>query len=373
MSHEITKIDRQQGLQQAWHNLTEVLPVIILATCFLASWDVLKRKLFRPMKAKDANGADVTVFQETDTCELVCTDDDSIIIGKPVHCETYTVLTNKSFLEIVQKTMDKIRGSFVASLGSVCARARIFVSLAIPRDLGTIDDAISARVNAKAKTLSIGAAGREFEFYLNFLSSHDKSAPFTVVLSSICTVCNNTFNMNLTDKDGAKLRISIPHTKNMATALENVPEIIDAFFVSAQKFIEVMTALEQIPISASDAKAFFTGFLFEKDKSQSDNGQSEAEENEISTRRANQIDRLTSLFVSGKGNAGQNLCDVFSAVTDYYSHENSGGDDKEKQIASSEFGNGAAMKAYAFAILQDDKKTAKLIAKGQKVLAGAKE
>lgn len=361
MAHKIGKHDKQQGTQMAWHNLTEVLPVILLANCFLSTFDVVKRRLLRLLK-------DGTT-EETETCELVCTDDDTIRIGKPVDCVSYTVLGTKQFLGIVQGCMDKIRGSFVASVGSVCDRARIFVSLAIP-NLETLETAQSI---TSGQTLRINAAGRDFEFYLSFLSSFDKSCPFTVVMSSICVVCNNTFDATLNDKDGKKLRISIPHTKNMNAALQDVPEIVDAFFTSAQVFAKTMNDFAAIPISANDAKAFFAGFLAEKDKSQEADDASESDVAEMSTRREGRVDRLLSLFVSGKGNSGANHADLFSAITDYYSHESSGGDDKEKQIASSMFGNGATMKAAAFAIMKDDARTAKLIAKGHKLLVGAKE
>lgn len=346
MSHEIRENDKQQGIEMAWHGLTEILSVILLATCWLANWDVTKRKLFRIL-------ADGTK-EETDTCEITCTDDEKTVIGKPVHCETYTLLTNKRFLEIVQDALNRIPGAIVASVGSLCGRARIFVTLKI------------------AQLEIMETAGREFKPYLSFLSSHDKSAPFTGVLNTTCTVCNNTFSMNLLDADGDAFRIRIPHTKNMEAHLKDVPEIVAAFFRTSQKFAEVMNALHSIPITTEDARAFFAGFLFDKAESETD-GKTGKEIGEISTRKANQIDRLTILFREGKGNKGANLSDVFSAITDYYSHESSGGDDKLKQEASSSFGDGAAMKSFAFVILQDDKRTARLIETGKKVLANVKD
>lgn len=341
MSHEITNTDKQQGIEQAWHGLTEVLPVILLAKCFLATWDVIKRPLYRKY-IKDGK----PVEEVTDSSEIVCTDDPAIIIGKPVE-PSYSLFTNKGFLALVQSALDLIQGAIVASVGSVCSRGRIFVTLQVP------------------EMKSFMAAGREFKPYLNFLSSHDKSCPFTLNLSTICTVCNNTFGMNLRDEDNKTLRIRVKHTRGMAAILEDVPQIIAAYFVSVQKFMEVMNALQEIPISEADAKAFFAGFLTEKDDN---SDKSQAEKSELSTRRTNQIERLVELFKTGAGNKGQNLSDMFQSVTDFYSHENSGGDDKLRQLASSEFGTGQTMKAYAFSILQNDKKTAEIIAKGKKVL-----
>lgn len=362
MSHEIGKNDKQQGITMAWHNLTEVLSVITLATCFLAAWDVFKRPLFR--KVKDATVPGGIREEETDACEVVCTDDENIVIGKTVDCNSYTLLSNVRFLTICQDTLNLIRGAIVASVGSVCDRGRIFVSLALPRDLPKLGE-------SAVHTLT--AAGREFQFFLTFFSSHDKSAPFGVQMSSVCTVCNNTFNMNLNDRDGERLSIRIPHTKNMGAALDDVPAIVDAFFTSAQRFADVMNSLALVPIDEENARNFFAGFLAKKDKAIEADDASESEVAETNTRRMNRITRLVELFVSGKGNGGKNHADVFSALTDFYSHESSGDVSPLRQMASSEFGNGQTMKATAFAILCDDKKTASTIAHGKAYLANASE
>lgn len=380
MSHEIGQHDKQQGIAMAWHGLTEVLETIVLAACFLAGWDVRKRPLYRPVAVEsvqsrlesarntlaemetegESDEAEIsaqrtlianlettvaTGFESTSACEVVCTDNESVIIGKPVDCDSYSLLTNSGFLAIVQSAFERISGAIVASVGSVCNRARIFVTLQLP------------------KLPSFVAADREFRPYLNFLSSHDKSAPFIVNLSTVCTVCNNTFSMNLQDSENKSFRVEVRHTKNMASMLADVPEMIEAFYATAHKFQTVLNHLGEIPVSGQDARNFFTGFLFEKDEA--------AEIDTISTRRLNQIDRLTILFVSGKGNNGKNLADVFSAVTDFYSHEsvNSKGNNVQGQIESSEFGSGAAMKSLAFVILQDDKRISELIAKGATILA----
>jgi hypothetical protein len=347
MSHEITAIDKQQGITQAWHGLTEVMSVILLNVCFLATWNVRKRPLYRPVVTKDAATGQITKtdYVETSACEVICTDDENIVIGKPVDRESYSLLDNSSFLAIVQSAMDRISGAVVASVGSVCARARIFVTLQIPQ------------------LPSFVAADREFKPYLNFLSSHDKSAPFTVNLSTVCTVCNNTFTMNLLDADNSSFRVEIRHTKNMADSLADVPAMIEAFYATAHKFATTLNDLAKIEITASNARNFFAGFLTEKD--------GEASQVELSGRRLNQIDRLTLLFATGKGNNGRNLADVFSAITDYYSHEsvNASGKNTQGQIESSEFGSGAAMKTLGFVVLQDAERVAKLTTRGETVFA----
>jgi hypothetical protein len=344
MSHEISNIDKQQGIEMAWHKLTEVIQTIILGTCWLSKWDVEKR----PMKEPDGS--------ESEFCRVVCTDDSKIKIGKPVHCDTYGLVSNANFLRICENALREIPGAVVASVGSVCERGRIFVSIKLP------------------ELSEYRAAGRVFVPYLNFLSSHDLSAPFDVNTSNICTVCNNTFSANLTILEGQKsglkaaqiasekaqaVRARMKHTKNVMERLENVPEIVSGFHGAQMMFKMEMERLAKEQVSVDDANALFAGFLLGN----------ESADKPLSTRRENQVDRLVHLFRKGAGNGGENRADAFSAFTDYYTHENAGGDNIMRQVVSSEYGDGAARKQEAWNMLRDEKKFSATLARGQQVLA----
>jgi hypothetical protein len=343
MSHEITNIDRQEGIEMGWHKLTVVKPLIELLSSWLAQWDVSKV----PMLEGDGSASEY--------CRITCTDDPKIRIGAPVHCESYGLVTNADFLRIINTAIREIPGAKVASVGSVCGRSRIFVSVKLE------------------ELAEFKAAGRSFVPYLNFLSSHDMSAPFAVNTSNICTVCNNTFGMNLSSlsqRSGMKaaqsasesakaVRVVMKHTKNVMERLENVPEIVDGFHGAQALFKLEMDKLAAAPIKIDDANALFAGFL---------TARTEVKE-PMSTRRANQVNRLTELFVRGAGNEGQNRADWFSAATDYYSHENAGGDDRMRQFVSSEFGSGQTAKAGAWDLIRDDKAIEATLARGKTVLA----
>lgn len=344
MSHEISKIDRQQGIEMAWHKLTEVVQTIFLKTCWLAAWDVEKK----PMKEPDGS--------ESEFCRLVCTDDSKIRIGNPVHCDSYGLITNADFLRVCENALREIPGATVASVGSICERGRIFVSIKL------------------AELSEYKAAGREFKPLLNFLSSHDLSAPFSVNTSNICTVCNNTFSANLmsfgkqlsglkaselASEKAKAVRVVLKHTKNVMDRLENVPEIISGFHGAQMMFRVEMERLAKEKVAVDDANALFAGFLTG----------SEATDKPLSTRRANQVDRLVDLFRRGAGNSGKNRADVFSAFTDYYTHENAGGDNILRQVVSSEYGDGATRKQEAWSMLRDEKKYSATLARGQQVLA----
>ncbi len=341
MSHEINEHDKQQGLTHAWHGLTEVLPVISLLTCWLAQWDVMPRTLWRIITGAD--GAETRT--DSGFQELACTDKPGLTVSKePISPESYHVLTNKAFLALVADCMMGIPGAIVASVGSLCNRARIFVTLAVP-DVG-----------------SFVAAGREFKPYLNFLSSHDKSAELTVVASTVCTVCNNTFSANLQNTEGDTLRIGIKHRPGMAARIANIPGVVAAYYATVEHFKAVMDKLASMPCTALEAQAFFAGLLMDGEGRKSSEG--------LSTVSRNKVTRLVELFATGAGNDGNGWDDVFQAVTDYYTHESAGDKaSKQAQEETSEYKTGATKKARAYAILQDDKTMAEIIAKGQTYLA----
>jgi len=319
--------------------LTQILSKILLPESWLAKWDLVKSPLF---------SADGT---ESEYCELVCTDNKSIRVGRPVHKETYGFLSNADFLAIVRDSMELIPGAIVESLGSVCARGRIFVGISVP------------------EVKELKAAGRVFYPYLNFLSSHDMSAPFLVNMSTVCPVCDNTFRANLHDTENKAFRVIIPHTKNAKMAVANVPRLVDCYCGTAAKFAAIMDSMANESVSTSQAERFFAGFLAAKDDNEANRiVTTRADGIKISTRAENQRNRLVELFVSGKGNRGNDRSDLFGAITDYYSHESSGGRDVWKQIASSEFGSGQTSKDRAYGILQNNDRTDLMIRAGDALL-----
>ena len=328
MSHEISAIDRQQGLKQAWHKLTQIIPNLSLENCFLNEWEAAKRPLYR-----EVNGN----FQKTDNCEIYCTDKPEITLGKAIDCESYGLISNANFLKIVGEAIGAIDGAKVVSVGSVSERNKVFVSI----ELKELE--------------SFKAAGREFKAFLNFGHSFDQSSPFWVNTSNICTVCANTFGMNL--REGGKLS-SIKHTKNALLKLENVPAIVEGFLGAQAEFKAIMETLGNEGFDREDSRPFFAGLL------------SSGAKGELSTRRMNQVNQLDYLFVKGAGNKGETRADAFSAVTDWATHENAGGmKDVGRQIASSEFGQGLALKQRSFEILQSESYIRELVTLGAENLA----
>lgn len=324
MAHRIYIHDKQQGLVQAWHGLTEVRPALTLDDNWLRDWDLIPCPLY------DADGGELPWRY------LRCSDDKSIIIGQPYNPNTFQPVDNKAFLQMIH---DSISGTqhTVASVGSLRNRSRVFVSIKL---MGMEN---------------FEAAGRQFSAYLNFGNGHDKSSVLWVNTSNICTVCDNTFTFNLvevenkaTADDGDDIRIRQRHTKNVILQLPEIAKLVDKACGVQGEFKAAMDALHKQPLDVPGARQLFAGFLGRAISP-------EAAVKGLSTRAANTVSRLGELFVSGRGNRGETVADAVSAVTDYYSHYSSGKDaDPLKQVISSDYGSGNNAKRAFWGIVTDE-------------------
>lgn len=334
MSSGITAIDRIESLTQEWHGAADIKSPADwnLSNCWLSRFNVEKRPLYRSI-----NGA----FIPTETCELFCTDDPRIVVGKPINCESYGLIDNSVFLRMVSEALLSIKGAKLASVGSVCGRNKVFVSVSLPDSV-----------------LSI--AGNEHKLFLSFGNGFDLQSVLYVCASGVKTVCANTDRMNLMIAKGDKsapVNLTIRHTKNAVDRIENVSEIIDGFYGAAALYRATIERLSEQKVSEGTARNYFAGLLA--------NGKRE----EISTRRLNQVNRLTELFSVGAGNRGESRADCYGAITDYATHESSGGRDNPwKQVATSEFGAGNELKRRALATL-DSSEFPSLVAIGEGNLA----
>lgn len=331
MSHEIQQFDKQFGLSQAWHGLTEVREDLALDNedFYLSQWDVKEAHAHffvddEEIKMISGSGerssrAATDCEGEKGEAENVCKKlyipmEEGNLSVSGVYGDSYTPLSNEKFLSIIKASLDACGLPYtVESVGSVFNRRRTFVSI----PLHGLED--------------FKTGEREFKAYLNFQNSFDGSCAFLANTSNVCTVCNNTFSANL--REGGAL---IKHTKNMLDRLENLPEVIAEAINVQKEFANDFLTLHSLEVREDHAKALCIAFLSKA---------------KLSTRGFNTSERLIELFNTGKGNAGKTYADLFSAFTDFYSHESAGGDDANKQFVSSEFGSGADKKREAMQFL----------------------
>lgn len=336
MAHNIKEMDTQEGRSQAWHGLSVIIPDLNLDNCCLNKWELEPQPLYLN------NGV------KTDFAILACSDAPDHFIGAPFNPETFKPISNRDFLNLIR---DSISGTkhVVTSAGSVRNRGRVFVSIAL---------------NGME---SFKAAGRDFSAFLNFGNGHDKSSVLWVNTSSICTVCDNTFSANLftaeqKESKNDDLKARVRHTKHAALKLPALADLIDKAIGVQGEFAAAMDSLAKEPVRAP--QGLFAGFIG-RNVSDASKG--------LSTRSVNTSLRLVELFKSGKGNRGESLADAFSAVTDFYSHESSGGDNRLKQVLSSEYGSGQEAKSSFWRIVKDDDRVEETTRHGLELLAATKD
>lgn len=258
---------------------------------------------------------------ETDYKILQCSDTGAIV-GKPF-AESYGLVNNADFIAIIETiciVLEKMGLKYqISTTGTLQNRERSFISLKIEHGNETIID------------------GREFKMFLNCLNSIPSNSGCTVTFAnnSFCVCCANTFAHVLQGKDGSKFHAAIKHTKNVKAVLEDVPILVEAYFSGNEKLFANLRHFATFPVGLVDAENFFAAFIGRTLKGDL------TDKSELKTRSANIIDKLSNLFVRGKGNKGETALDVFQAVTEYYTHFSAGeSDDKNKQFNSSENGDG---------------------------------
>ena len=323
--HGITKRDKQQGRHQGWHGLTEINLNLDLKNNWLRNWDIEEIKL------QTEHGIEIPF-------KILAGTDDHELIGKPF-AKTFTPVTNAQFLDMIQEAISGVKGTVVETVGSVCNRGRVFVSISIKG----MDKFVIGK--------------REFHDYLNFGNGHDQSCAVWANSSNTCTVCNNTFSLNL-DKASVKVK----HSKDVAARLENIVEIIDAYAGTQAKFKAEFERLMNEPMKTDQARNLFAGWMIRSGTEES---------KDLGPKTLTKVNRLTELFETGRGNTGENRADAFSAITDYYTHESTRkqGRNVSRQVFSSEYGIGRMAKSDFWNVIRNDKSILSYAASGKKALA----
>lgn len=338
MAHRIEQHDKQEGTTMGWHGLTIVKRLITLADNWLRQWETVETPLY-------FEGGEDSGFKV-----LRCSDVPGLTIGSPYNPDSFHPISNAAFLDLVQASIGGTQHEIV-SVGSVRNRGRVFLSL----KLCGMD--------------KFTAAGRKFSSYLNFGNGHDKSSVLWVNTSNTCTVCDNTFSANLfsvedgRNPQGDDIKTRLRHTKLMQLKFPALATLIDKAVGVQGEFQAELDKLAKVEIKPVPAEQLFAGFIG-RNIAQADLDKG------FAARSRNTVNRLVTLFGDGsKGNRAENLADAFSAVTDYYTHESSGGDNRMRQVLSSEYGAGMTAKADFWRTIRDNDKRQETIERGQTLLA----
>jgi phage/plasmid-like protein (TIGR03299 family) len=234
----------------------------------------------------------------------------------------FTVLQNQDAFKWFQPFLDAKEAS-LHTAGSLRDGARVWVLAKLNRDPLVI------------------AAGDEVEKYLLLSHGHDGSLAVRVGFTPVRVVCANTLAL-AHGSDASKL-IRLKHTKDVLTNLANVREIVDAANAEFVATAEQYRLLARHSINQADLRSYVRRVLKVDDQEQ------------ISTRTANVIERIIDLFETGRGNdlpsVRGTLWTGYNAVTEWLSYER--GRSQQSRLDSLWFGDSACLSRHALQVALD--------------------
>lgn len=286
MSAGILSQDFQYGLSQAWHGLTQIKTTQEMSKGFPFEFERIPLE-FKIDGQTHSAGGNYLILSNDNKLPVGVDIDDGQFVGCESRRPSFGYMSNAEFFELVRNTIAST-GFEIASTGTLANRQKRFVSL------------------KPSKQTAFVAGGREFKNFLSIVDAIDGTLNLQARFNNVCVVCANTFAQSI--REGDKVA-SNPHTKRHLERIAGFEATIEAFFGYSAQFEKLLNVMDSTPLDAGEAKNLFAGFL--------NNGKKE----ELSSRRWGQVETLTSLFETGKGNNGKTVLDGFSAVTDYYTHE----------------------------------------------------
>ena len=202
--------------EDAWHRLGTVLDDAFTAEQameqgLLGGWNV--RAL--PMEATDDTGEIVTV-----------TDRRAIVRTNPVNYATeylgavgnaYHIIQNEEHAELLDALVDE-SGAHFETAGALNGGRQVFITMKLPDHI------------------QVGGVDR-VDTYLAAMNSHDGSTPFTIMVTPVRIVCQNTLNVALGARSTGKYRVR--HTSGAQRLIRGqAREALDLSFKYLDGFAE---------------------------------------------------------------------------------------------------------------------------------------
>lgn len=314
MSHKITQIDTIDSIALEWHKLNRVRGQAELNTFAggALDWEVARQPAF--FSGGELAGNFLTTTAGGRVYPIVAAED------------SYTPIQNRELWDIFTILIDEF-GFNVECLGSFGGRRKVFVTL-------SAGESLSAD-NVKIK--------------LNVISSHDKTTLTQFFTSCVRIVCANTWRLALNSKTEDFYQ-SLRKTRNVGQRIATVKSALVDYGIAVTEANEAVQSMQSTAIDNEIARQIAAGII-----------------NPKGTRGINQVDKIVSLFETGKGNGGNNLYDLFNGFTEYFTHCEGTSKSPEDVWLSSEFGTFAATKARVWQELPSNAE--QLAQKGKALLA----
>lgn len=180
------------------------------------------------------------------------------------------------------------------------------------------------------KDYFLGSKNDKMKQYFLVYLSHDGSKPVSVRFVNTRVVCMNTLSAATRETPAL---VTLRHTVNYASKLEQVQHIVGLADKHAQEFEKIFVTLSSKKMSETAARDF-TKEIFPGDKKQSRDMQ----------------EQLFTLFKSGIGNEGKTRADAMNAVSEYVSSHKRVRAKTAEAVASARFEN--AMFGYGLTLEQ---------------------
>jgi phage/plasmid-like protein (TIGR03299 family) len=222
---------------------------------------------------------------------------------------------------------------------------------------GSIDNGRRIFLLAKLPTYIKVTRDDVVEKYLLLSNTHDGSGAIRMFYTPIRVVCMNTLNVALrgfSAKDG----VSIRHTKNVQTKIEEAKQVLGLANKYYEKLGEAFQALVKVKYTVKQMKDLVLHLL-----------PADAE-GDVSTRTKNMRESIANLFDHGKGQTNSAVRGTawaaYNAVTEFADHYRAtrvseGGNEKEQRLESSFFGSGRAFKQDAFDYIAEQTQVPQLV------------
>lgn len=322
MAHEIDTTEGQSAFvsarEDAWHRLGTVLPDTFTAEDamekgLLGGWNVRKAPLLadvpvyaertlEELETAELLGGELSDPEIIDTVQVPVPDrfatvrDNPVVPGQidalpgAVVGPGYHVIQNEDHAEFLNTLADE-SGAHFETAGSLRGGSRVFITMKLPYHI------------------QVGGVDR-VDTYLAAVNSHDGSLPFTIMVTPVRVVCQNTLNLAW-GRNSA--RVKIRHTINAhASIVSKAQKTLDLSFKYLEGFQEEAERLINTELTTNE----FEWIMHESF------GSTEDMRPTISTRREAHVGELMKIFSDSYTHEGlrETAWAGLNTLTEWFDH-----------------------------------------------------
>jgi phage/plasmid-like protein (TIGR03299 family) len=348
MAHEITKRDDLMYVGQTpWHGLGHRLDAVATSAEAIAAanmdWRVIQTPVYTAIpRIRKAEGlftvggatyehsvATVDMKNVEGQLAIVREDTDEVFA---IMSDGYTPIQNTEAFEF----FDALASSGEAiyhTVGSLKGGRRVWILAKLPGDLAVSDTDL-------------------LDKYILLANSHDGSRAFSMQMTPVRVVCNNTLSVALA---GEETQFKAKHTSNIMRRVNDARDILglsEAYFEMFMRGVERLVDARMTEGQMHDFSRRILGI------------EVGAKAEDIREPATSALATLPVLFQVGQGNSGENAWHAYNAVTEYVDHirpigrsmttfQDRSVEVQDKRLDTAWFGIGAMLKQGAWDDLQE--------------------